>query len=288
MTIKNQDNGVLNHIRCNLAELTVKEKKAASYLLRKPEEVADSVISEFANTSGVSEGTIVRLSKKLGYKGFTELKRQLIIHLAEEKEGFTYSDVTSEDSFKDILSKVVQSSIQALTTTKKFMLKEKGEKAVEILSKAAIIQFYGLGEAASAAEGARDKFSRIGLQAQAPTDPDQQLISASLLSENDAAIGISHSGRSEPTIAAIKAAKEAGAQTICITNSPGSPLTEYSDVDLYTAAPPSVSVRDEVAARRITEFAVIEALYLGVLYLDSEERLKRLKHSTNIASKNKI
>ena len=75
---------------------------------------------------------------------------------------------------------------------------------------------------------------------------------------------------------------------MCITNSPGSPITQYTDVNLYTAAPSSVSVRDEVVARRITEFAVLEALYLAVLYADPDARLERLKHSTDIASRNKL
>jgi len=142
--MKNEEtnsDSALDNIRWNLSKLTAKEKKAASYLLRKPKEVSNSVISEYASASAVSEGTIVRLAKKLGYKGNSELKRELIVQLVEEKEDFTHSEVGPSDKFDEILSKVIDSSIQALTDTEKFIAKESGEKAVEILSSASVSSF---------------------------------------------------------------------------------------------------------------------------------------------------
>jgi len=288
MQEKKKREGFLNNIRCNLSKLTDKEKNAASYLLRKPDEVSESVISEFADSSGVSDGTIVRLAKKLGYDGFASLKKELRKYTAEEKNDFTHSDISESDDFRDIVYKVIQSSIQVLKDTEKFISNTDGERAIEVLSEASLIRFYGLGEANSATKVAMDKFSRIGLQVQAPSDPDAQLITASLLEEDDAAFAISHSGRSKPTVNALKAAKKSGANTLCITNTPGSPITEYSDIELYTAAPPSISVEAEVVARRISEFAILEALFLGILYRNPGDYLESLKRSAYIASQNKL
>ena len=158
----------------------------------------------------------------MGYEDYSELKQELIVHLAKEKEDFTHSEIGHSDKFDEILAKVIDSSIQALTDIEKFIAQENGEKAVEILSSASRVQFYGLREAANATQGARDKFARIGVKAQAFIDPDEQLISASLLSKENAAFGISHSGRSKTTVAAMEAAQKAGAYTLWITNSPGS------------------------------------------------------------------
>ena len=50
------------------------EKKAVDFMLSNPGEIADSTIVDIASKAKCSEATIVRLSKRLGYEGFPELK----------------------------------------------------------------------------------------------------------------------------------------------------------------------------------------------------------------------
>jgi len=57
--MKNEEmnrDSALDNIRRNLSKLTAKEKKTASYLLRKPKEVSDSVISEYATQVTLGKG----------------------------------------------------------------------------------------------------------------------------------------------------------------------------------------------------------------------------------------
>src|SRR5690625_2444583 len=67
-------------------------------------------------------------------------------------------------------------------------------------------------------------------------DSHFKVLSASLLSENDVAIGFSVSGETKDTIYNLRLAKERGAKTICITSSARSTITEISDVSLIIDA----------------------------------------------------
>ena len=50
------------------------ERKAAEYILAHTMEVINLPITELAEQIGVSEATIVRMCKKVGFRGFQELK----------------------------------------------------------------------------------------------------------------------------------------------------------------------------------------------------------------------
>ena len=55
------DQEVLTVIRENYTEIFPAEKKVADLILRKPQEVVNSKVSELARASGVSDATIVRM-----------------------------------------------------------------------------------------------------------------------------------------------------------------------------------------------------------------------------------
>ena len=55
------------------------EEKAADYILAHSAEVINLPITELAERIGVSEATIVRMCKKIGFHGFQELKINLAI-----------------------------------------------------------------------------------------------------------------------------------------------------------------------------------------------------------------
>ena len=62
------------------------------------------------------------------------------------------------------------------------------------------------------------------------------MISATLLTADDLAVAISHSGESQDVLQALCVAREAGAKTVAITNHPASPIAKAAEIRLYTAA----------------------------------------------------
>lgn len=54
-----------------------KQRQVANYIARNYRTVASHTAAELAKAMGISEATVVRFARELGYSGFRELKRQL-------------------------------------------------------------------------------------------------------------------------------------------------------------------------------------------------------------------
>ena len=144
------------------------------------------------------------------------------------------------------------------------------------ISSANRIVIFGLGNSASVATDASHKFLRAGLNAIAYSDNHMQVIAASHLTENDVAIGISHSGSSKDIVEALKLAKEHGASTICITNTGKSPILKYSDIALFTSAD-ETEYSILALNSRIVQLAIVDVLYHYVVFNHSEKALESIK-----------
>ena len=99
-------------------------------------------------------------------------------------------------------------------------------------------------------------------------------------------IAISHSGMSRTVNAAVKAAHEAGAFTIGITQSVKSTMTQYCNLIFYNATS-DITVGKEIVAHRFSENAIIEILYASVVSKMPETANYHLRKSAEILTANK-
>ncbi len=84
-----------------------------------------------------------------------------------------------------------------------------------------------------------------------------------MLTDQDVAIGISHTGTTIDTIDALKTARRRGAKTIAITNFDGSPISQEADLLLVTAAR-ETTFRSGAMSSRIAQLALVDCLFAGV------------------------
>ncbi len=261
------------------------EKKAVDYLLDHPDTITSLTVSEFAEKAGCSEATIVRFSKRLGYEGYPELKKDFIA-FANSGNPVEYNGILAEDTPIDIMQKVFESSISALQDTLNIINEDNFIQAVNFVSTAEKIVFTGLGDAGVVAMEGYQKFLRGGKLSFYSPDQDINLINASQLGKSDILVAISHSGRTKAVIDMVKVAKEKGAAVISITNFPVSVLTKKSDIVLQTAVF-TKSVSGEVISKRLTALCIVESLYLAWFMMNQEGILPFLKESGEIVRINK-
>lgn len=267
-------------IRSLLPSLNPALKKIALYILDNPQKIKLLRIKKLAGDCGVAEATVTRFVKTIGLNSFQELK----INIAEittgeiaEKE-FVYDDVSKEDSIKNIIDKIIFINNKALQDTKKLINLKDIERAVAAIEKADKIDIYGAGGSFIAAENARIRFYRIGKRCAIYNDPNQQAVSASLLTHADTAIGISNSGRTISTINALKNAKENGVATICITNFDQTPITEYADIKLFTSTQDSTFFQESMISR-VAQIIIIDILYAGLAVKNFSKSVKMIEKS---------
>lgn len=251
------------------------EKKIADRILVNPNEIIHYSITELAEKCGVSEATVVRFSRKLGFKGYQELK----IVLAQENVNplqSIHEEITEDDRSPEVLEKVFQSIIQTLHHTREVLSHEQLEKAADAILKARKVVVFGLGNSAPIALDAQHKLLRAGVECAACSDNHLQAIVASHLKPEDVAIGISHSGSSRDIVEALQLAKECGATTICITNYGKSPILKYADIHLFTASQ-ETRYRILAMASRIAQLGIIDTLYIYMALRKKQKAIDAIK-----------
>jgi DNA-binding MurR/RpiR family transcriptional regulator len=261
------------------------EKKAADFIQSNPGEVANSTIVDIASKAKCSEATIVRLSKRLGYEGFPDLKADFANVTKEHY--LEYREINEMDDVITVVKKVFDSSIAAINDTFDIMDRKEFEKALDAIFNANKIMFCGVGDAAPVAKEAYQRFTRMGQNCYTSIDCDIQLILSSQLNKNDVLVAISYSGRSQSVVKAVKIAKKSGAKVIAITNFPVSPLTKKSDIILQTAVF-SKYATGEVISKRIVELCIIESLFINYLLKKGQPVMDTLIKSNEVIDINKL
>ncbi len=266
-------NSLLHDIRYKYPLLGPAEKRIADYILEHPESILGMSVSELSSVCGCGEATVVRFSRRLNTDGFGMLKIRLSGEL--QKISSIGGEITKSDSPYTVFQKRNLEIIASLHNTETVLDPEELKLAAASIINAKRIVIFGLGSSAAVAKDAEHKFLRIGLSAQACTDNHIQAIIASHLERGCVAMGISHSGASRDVIDALRLAKAGGAATICITNFGKPPITETSDIVLYTKAE---ETKHSILAMssRIAQLAILDSLYSYIVMNLSDRAIKEI------------
>lgn len=267
--------GVQARLRSASQTLTEAEGRVAQFFELHPEEAIHLSVQALAQRIQVSEATIVRCCRSLGYQGLRDLK------LALAAESMTplhqiHEDILPDDSVGVVARKVLQSDIQAIADTLAVLDEQLLERAVEALVNATRIEFYGIGPSLPVALDAYYRFLRIGLPVTVTHDAVMQAVSAANLPPGSVAFAISHSGRTRETLNALRSARAAGAFCILLSSHVHTPLSEYADIALITASR-ETAFRTAALTSRIAHLSVIDALYVAVASRRSDVSLTALE-----------
>jgi RpiR family carbohydrate utilization transcriptional regulator len=272
--LRMSDANLLLTIRALLPALNEQEQKVGQYILENPYEVVHLAISDLAQRCTASDATIFRFCKKVGADGYQDLKIRLAQELASARAA-TYVEITEKDSLAEAAKKVIAADVKALEDTLTVLNLVALERAAEALLAARRVDIYGSGGGAVAALELQYKLIRVGVRGVAHTDSEMQVISATLLSPDDVAVGISHSGTSRDIQHALDIAKQAGATLVAITNHPSSPVAEMADINLCTAAQESLAHGYPLGAR-VAQVALIDVLYESMSFKRRDETERSL------------
>ncbi|AJY74753.1 MurR/RpiR family transcriptional regulator [Paenibacillus beijingensis] len=273
-------NGGLVKLKEVFDQLNPSEQKVARYILKYPERIFDQSIAQLADLSGASQSAIIRLCKSLEMKSYQDLKIRVIGDLQKvEEQG--YQDIRPSDSLETIIQNVSSNNIQSIRDTVKILEPHLVARAVELLSRAERIFFFGVGASNLIAQDAQQKFLRINKTAVAFADSSLQITTSVTITKNDVAVGISYSGETREVITAMKHARSSGVPTICISKFGNTSLSAVADVPLRISSTDS-DIRSGAIASRITQLNVIDILYLAVASKDygkSVELLNRTRRA---------
>jgi RpiR family carbohydrate utilization transcriptional regulator len=272
--------GTLIRLRGLYPSLKAALCKVADVTLARPELAIYASVNEVAAAAGVSEATVMRLCRLLGFRGFQDFKIALARELVTPLQRL-HEEVAEGDDAATIVHKVFNANIDALQDTLAVLDMKAMDAAAKWLLEARLILLIGVGTSGPIVTDASNKFFRLGLVVQAITDAHLMMMAAALLTPRDVLLAVSHSGSTRDTVETAKTAKNAGARVICITNNSLSPLTKTADLVLATASR-ETRFRQEAMASRLCQTSILDSLYTLIALARPEAALQNLAKIENV------
>ena len=266
---------MLNRISAALISLSPAEQRVGRLVLSDPRMFSRLPVSELAAMAEVSNPTVVRFCRSLGYDGLRDFKAKLE---GGGREGvpFVHRSVDVDDTVNDILVKVIDDTMAAVSSYRCHANRLHIESAVAILVATyrnhKRIEIFGLGNSGIVAQDAQHKFFRLGIPATTYGDSHMQLMSASVLGPGDCAVVISNSGRTRDLIAICEMARRQGASTVVVTAS-GSPLAQAGQIHLAADHPEGFE-RYCPMVSRLLHLMIVDIVATGVALRIGIEELR--------------
>ncbi|GKV78959.1 transcriptional regulator HexR [Pectobacterium brasiliense] len=270
---------MLEKIQSHLELLSKSERKVAEVILSTPQTAIHSSIATLAKMADVSEPTVNRFCRRLETKGFPDFKLHLAQSLANGTP-YVNRNVEEDDSVDAYTSKIFESAMAGLEQVKSSLDVTAVNRAVDLLTQAKKISFFGLGASAAVAHDAMNKFFRFNIPVVYFDDIVMQRMSCMNSSDGDVVVLISHTGRTKSLVEMAQLARENDATVIAIT-SDGTPLAREASLALRLDVPEDTDVYMPMVSR-IAQLTLIDVLATGFTLRRGEkfrDNLKRVKEA---------
>jgi glucokinase len=242
-------------------ELSPAEGRVAALVLEQPRLVLNEPIAGIARLADVSQPTVIRFCRSLGFQGLAEFKLKFASSLTGAIP-VRHSQVRISDSTHDLSAKVIDNTVSAILRFRDQLDVRSLDRAIELVSKARRVEFYAMGNSRAVALDGQHKFFRFRIPTALYGDAHLFKLAAELLGPGDVVIAVSNSGSLTELLDAVDAARAAGADVIAISNSQ-SPLARKASVCLAVDhAEDSTSFLSMIS--RILQLLLIDIMAVGI------------------------
>lgn len=272
---------IVHRIRAGYGDMRKSEQRAADYILGHLEEARELPLDQLAKRARVSQPTVLRMVRALGFGGYRDFRYQLVSELARN---LSEADLTTRplygytlrpgERLEDIPGNMVAMAERMLEETLKNFSIRTYKKIVEVLRGARLIDIYSVENSEVTAQDFLAKLLYLGFSCRHFSDHYYQRISAGSLTDQDVAVGISYSGSSRDTVDVMRTAKKAGATTIVLTNFKDSPISRYADYLICTSQE-QLFYGDSIFSRT-SQLLIVDMIYMGIIASDYDRYAKRL------------
>jgi len=275
-----QQNDLIKRIKVHYNQLSKGQKLLADYITNHYEKAVFLTAAKLGTIVGVSESTVVRFANELGYDGYPKLQRALEELVKNKLTSIQRVNVTSDRIDKDqILKHVLHADMEKIKVTLEELDNDHFNKAIDYIMEAKTIYIVGVRSSASLAGFLGFYFNLMfdNVKLIHTNSVSEMFEQIHRISEEDVMIGISFPRYSKRTLKAMEYAKSRKGKVLAITDSPISPMVQFSDVSLV-ARSEMVSFVDSLVAPLSLINAIIVALSMRKkdTIVESLERLENI------------
>jgi RpiR family transcriptional regulator, carbohydrate utilization regulator len=278
---RQNDATLLERIQEHYGTLRPSERIVADFLRSHAGERLDSSITQLGRQLGVSEATISRVSRALGYEGYPDMK----LSLAQSSSAMRASafpnlprGLSETDTIIATSAKLANALGHSITETQRLLDADRIDRAVSAIEKSQKTVFVGVGGAASICQEAVHMFIKAGIEAESHADGYTQTIVAATMNPQRVMVGISHTGYTETVAEAMRMARRRGSPTIAITSDPKSPVADAADTVLATwhHSGNEIPLYGDFLEGRICQLFLIDLIYLSLVFRSGERAKSNL------------
>lgn len=157
-------NNIEDLIINKLDNLTKGEKKVASYIQNNQVQAALLSSTELANICGVSDTTVIRFAKALGFKGYMDFKKNLRCGINTTSPYSLLQEMEKEHKHYDFETEYIENAINGLKSFAMTFDFEKLDKAADLILKANTVYCIGFGTDSVMTKFLSIYFQKIGLK----------------------------------------------------------------------------------------------------------------------------
>jgi len=267
-----------------MAKITVYEK-IQNYLQENINSIEEISSTQIANELSISQASVVKYAKKMGFKGFSELKISKIKEKEIDYKGFSdkliHNNVSVNDSEDIIVKKIYSEEIKSLSDTMESVNIKNLIKIVKEINNANKIIVNGIGSSGIVAQDLVHKLIKIGKFAIYHADFHHQIIQLQSFNSKDVLINISHSGETKEVLKIVKEAKKNKIKVISITSNLENSLSNLSDFVLITKTEES-NLRSSAMSSRISQLFLIDIMFTNLVKLNYTDTMDKINKSRDI------
>lgn len=261
-------------------DLTKSEKRIANFLRKNQEESAFLSASEIANRLELSEATLVRFARSLGFNSYPAMRtilqdnfRRRVTHSARLRGRL--NDLRDGG---DIFERLTATEIDFLTQALDSIKREELNRAVEILHEHDRVFVFGLGPSVSLVDLLELRLRRFGREVVPLTNSGREFLEyLTMMEEKDLLLVICFFDQNPALKLVIDYANKVGATIIMLTDTLEAILGEKVDVVLSAKRGPIGEFHSLVVP-----MTVINALLLSLASMEQEKTMTLLDKLDNL------
>ncbi|MGO5064814.1 MurR/RpiR family transcriptional regulator [Clostridium sporogenes] len=265
-------------------KLSYSEKIIVNYILKQKYNIKNKTIKEMSKDTFVNPSIFIRISKKLGYTGWNELKELFLKEITYLDSNFENIDANipfdKNDSYISISNKLGKLSQITIKDTLSLLHNDDLENAVEILNSASDIKLFANNESILISQDFALKMNRIKKYVSICTVDGEQVFEAFNCRKNSCAIIISYSGETKRLLKTIPILKKSNIPILAITSLGNNTLANNADCVLH------ITTRERLYSK-ISSFTSNNSIYfiLDILYscIFSKNYEENLTHKIKVS-----
>lgn len=241
------------------------EQRIVDCIMANLDSAPTCTAAQLARKSGVSEATISRFCKRLGFENYRGFQYSLARDLARQNNGAGITEEISLDAMETSLQSILAIKTSELEATLRGLDTAVLHQVIELIMHADVIQIAAVGNTNSVALDAAFKFSQLGLRCMTHEVSEVGTGFALTLGKRDVLLVISNSGKSQRLARIAQAARNGGATVVLITSDESSPLARMADYVLRTVNHEALITTVDFTFSKISAMAIVEVLYYFML-----------------------